>query len=826
MKGNDTMSLTAKMLSIMMFAVTLSASAEYVWDADGGQTSFGDDVAFTFDEGGKISIMEIVSGDDSDIVISGDEMLFSDDAKIAIDMLKGGNVIFNNPVSTEGRLTVTNAGWSLYQYKGDYLPSVASGNRQTVVVGKSLDSIEFHSVVFNMSTIRGRSVPYFVERTEAGLEAQFQIPSVNFLKCVKVRLEQSGDDIVASVVYARYTKAADPGSVNFDGLKIVKSSPGDGEAIEYTIATKEDQLSAYGIGEMALCTKGLSAVHVRFTKEVVGELQIAENAVVTVSQEALPGWSSKVSGNGGTLIFEGAELPDGPVTYALGANSMPGKTFTLFAPNQDLKDMTILSAKLAGSGIIGSGKTVTAHLCFIENDGMKASVWCQYMSNADDDKNRGTVKAVKLAFKQVCTDVYIAVEIAKYLSQDAGKTYKYGVDLENHSDSIEQKYIATSLYGTGYGIGALEVSFKRAAPSVTVNLVDGCTLSNGVFRATGSVALSAAEKNALPPCGKVEVESGADLVLKYETDSGLKGIGDGNTQMDIRNGSRLRLASKYSIHPEQIINLCGGELQVGVGRYVNSSSFGDIYMQNCNLQGSVINGAYIRTGRYVDSVFTVDGTAPSSIDTGLQVLGASGTDTSITVGFDVSDVTGNDEIDLFMRGGLMDWRTGGSQGSVFVRKSGAGTMALLAENTFGKSTKGVFHISEGTLLLATNGATHATQYCRLDGGTLAAAAATTNELGALEKVTASSRIVLEDEAALSFTEVKSSGWAASQQIIVEGNLGRSASLRIGTSSSSLTPAQKSLIRCRVPGVDRLARVLFDENGYARSWMGGMTISIR
>jgi hypothetical protein len=29
MKGNDTMSLTAKMLSIMMFAVTLSASAEY-----------------------------------------------------------------------------------------------------------------------------------------------------------------------------------------------------------------------------------------------------------------------------------------------------------------------------------------------------------------------------------------------------------------------------------------------------------------------------------------------------------------------------------------------------------------------------------------------------------------------------------------------------------------------------------------------------------------------------------------------------------------------------------------------------------------------------
>ena len=103
----------------MMFTVTLSASAEYVWDADGGQTSFGDDVAFTFDEGGKISIMEIVSGDDSDIVISGDEMLFSDDAKIAIDMLKGGNVIFNNPVSTEGRLTVTNAGWSLYQYKGD-----------------------------------------------------------------------------------------------------------------------------------------------------------------------------------------------------------------------------------------------------------------------------------------------------------------------------------------------------------------------------------------------------------------------------------------------------------------------------------------------------------------------------------------------------------------------------------------------------------------------------------------------------------------------------------------------------------------------------------
>ena len=109
---------------------------------------------------------------------------------------------------------------------------------------------------------------------------------------------------------------------------------------------------------------------------------------------------------------------------------------------------------------------------------------------------------------------------------------------------------------------------------------------------------------------------------------------------------------------------------------------------------------------------------------------------------------------------------------------------------------------------------------------LTAASNATNVIGTLEMVSATSRIVMEEGASLAFSTVDASKWAEGAQLIIEWESVGSSSLRIGSSASALTPGQRSALKGYVPGIDRLLRVLFDENGYARPWMGGMTISIR
>ena len=816
-------------------ASDMDSHVEYVWNAEQPQIEFGEDVTIVLDDSGKISRMDVTSTCGKDVVFSGDEMQFSDNSSIRTMLSNGRTLVFNNAVVADGTLSITNMPYETYAYKGDMLPAATSGVRQVVAPNMKLENVDFLSVQFNMNTISGRGIPCFTSRTENSLETQFQLCTWNsfYVKCVKVRLEQSGEDVVASILYARYTPGKIIGAIDFDDLDVVSSAPKKGEAREYEIATSLDQMLAYGIDEMTLC-QNVGRWNVRFTKSVKGPLSISENQCVTVSGEALASWSSQVGGRGGKLVFEGEEIEEGPVQGGRDSKNMPTKVWSLFAPNQRLGEMTFVSARLGGEGIIGSnGNPVEAHICFVENNGRTASAWCQYMSSANDDAKRGTVKGVKLAFKQSGKDVYVCVEKCRYLKQDENRSYRYGVDLENHPSSEEQKNIAGEIHAVGYGVAEFVVSFEHAAPPLTVNLVSGCAFTNGTIRATGGVALVAVPEDSVPPYGIVEVCSGADLAVEYVNvhQNVEYGIGQGLTSLMARPGGRLRLGS-MSITTTQMISCDGGRIELEHEK--TQDAWCGFYLSDCSLlNGASVVGSYPRVGRYADhSLFKISGNAPSFFCTRLQLLGPTlknATEPAAVspsiIEFMVSDVDGDASVDFAVKGGMIDW-SNADQGLIVVHKTGDGTMALMGNNTFGTTTKGVFKISEGEMLLSSNGVTHAGHFCHFDGGTLTAASNATNVIGTLEMVSATSRIVMEDGASLAFSAVDSSKWAEGAQLIIEWESVGSSSLRIGSSASALTPGQRSALKGYVPGIDRLLRVLFDENGYARPWMGGMTISIR
>jgi hypothetical protein len=195
----------------------------------------------------------------------------------------------------------------------------------------------------------------------------------------------------------------------------------------------------------------------------------------------------------------------------------------------------------------------------------------------------------------------------------------------------------------------------------------------------------------------------------------------------------------------------------------------------------------------------------------------------------VSDVTHDDAVDFVMNGRILNWPTASNtqQGPVAIQKMGGGTMSLSSPTTFGTSVKGSIIVSDGVLLLAASGVMYDQQYIRFEGGTPSAASGSTNVIGTLEAVTATSRIVLEDGSALVFTAADSTAeWTAGARLVVEGDLGTVSSLRVGTTSSALSAAQRRTFRYRLPDSETLVPVAFDENGYAHPKMVGFTLQIR
>ena len=796
-------------LAAVMGAAALSAqAATYEYDATALAAASGDETTFTYDSEGRIVSLTFSGGGTDDTAFTGD-MTFAPDAAIKLSGKGTRRLVLNGAVTaTDTSLTVTNT-VVRSPYAGAFLPSAADGTTVVVFPNASVDDYDIVSTLFGTSSNKGLGTPNYVVRETGKLEVQLSTVENTTIKCVKVRLSQSGDDVVGCVVWARYSAVRADGTVpDFETLTPISSgTPGEGQYRTRDIATSTTS-SGYGIDQLTVSPRHGNATVV-LNGKVTGDLAVASAVDVRVQGAALANWSSKVLGAEGRVTFVGEEAATGPVTASRDENSAPSRTASLFMANQTLAGLKVTSARLGGSSISKTG--VDAYVAALTNEGNKAWVWVQYL-NA-----KSQLQAVKAVFTQVGADVYVAAERRGYITDDT--SYGYGADLDALIDAGVAKTdttIVTNITKSGYCLAGITVEFPNAAQSACVNLPGGTTLNGGTFALEGSVACVAAARDSLPTNGCVTVGSGSRLFASYASKGSSDGLCGGALDIAVLSGGSLAVTEKYALVASQPVSCDGGEIAISAPGADTQVPLDNLTLRN----GAVIRGASFRMGNdlsanVVQATLRVDGTAASTAEAPLLLVGkAANGGKEQTVTLDVADVTGSSADDFVLASGIGEFA--GQRAATKVVKAGAGTVSCLGAMNYGKLSSASTVLEEGVWRLAASSVTHEALAFTVAGGTLAAAADTANALGVLT-VASSGGLSVGEGASLAFADSSGATWDVGSDVKLSIEAASGASVRFGTSASGLTDAQ--LRRVRLNG----KRVILDENGYVQLRSGTLLI---
>lgn len=800
---------------IFACAVALSVQAgQFQYDGAAQKTAYGDEATFTYDDEGRIVSLTFSGGGTDDTVFSGD-MAFAPDARIYLAGEGQRQLILNGALAVADTLTLTNA-LALAPYEGAFLP-----HEGTAVVFRNarVDDYDIVSTMFDTLANRGLGKPHYVVRSEGCLEAQLSIID-GWLKCVKIRLSQACDDIVGSVVWARYAPAPQDGEPipDFETLnEKIGGRPVAGEYCSYGIASSKDDESSYGINQLTVSLRN-SATVVLNGAVAGGDLNVSPSVAVRVQNDALAAWSSRVFGERGCVTFIGPDSEAGPVSVVRDESNPPTTKSSLFMANQSLSGMKVLSARLGGAAISTTG--VDAYVAELKDEGKKASVWLQYL---DSKANPEMLKAVKAVFTQVGPDVYVAAECRGYVSQpDTGGRYDYGVDLDEliaaGKASTDTK-IAADITSAGYCLAMITVEFPNAAQAVRVNLPGGTTFDSGTFSMEGRVACVAAARDSLPTNGFVTVGSGSRLFASYAANGASDGICGGALDISILSGGSLAITKPYSLVARQPVACDGGEIVVWGFSYDQDAQ---IPLDNLTLRsGAVIRGAALRMGNdplpsVRQATLRVEGSSPSKAAAPLLLVGKA-LDKGIeqTVTFDVADVTGSAEDDFVLESGIREF-SGHQRAPIKVVKNGVGTMSCRGALDYGILSSATMVLMDGIWRLAASFITHGKLDFTIQGGALAAEGGTENSLGLLS-VASSGSLSLDESSSLSFADSSGVTWGDDVRLSIEAAPG--ATVRFGTSAAGLTSAQLS--RIRING----NRVQMDGQGYLHEFRG-LRLTIR
>ena len=565
------------MLVTVLLAVGTAVAGEYVFDSANPLESYGEEVAVAYSDGGAIVSMTVTPTGAAPVRFSGDEMTFADKAQISIEPVDGAPLVFGNSVSSAGTLCVSGRIDRLEYNGGD--DGYLGASSITVLENATLDLLDVIAIQFSSVSAKGYARARFVTRGPGWLETQFQFKNGDYVKCAKVRFEQSGDDVVAKALYGRYT-AASPAIIDFDTLTL-----GTVPKVVYEGEYKNvgNSYNSGYTGKQVFFLERKTAT-VRFEESFAGSLDLAPQTHVEVGEKALSSWSSVVSGSLGEVLFDGGEPPEyAPVVaYTIPEDPPPKKVWRTFAVNQKLSEMVPLSAKMAGSSLISSKKCGVACVTNYTNTGKEADLWLQYLANPNGTtaKSIGALKAIHLLFRQNMNNVELQAESACYLNQpDQEPFYRYGTDMVT-TPGVTPTTLASATNANGYCVYEFKAEFPPTPQSRSVTLPPNCALDTGTYVATGNVAIVAATDTCLPQYGDVIVKSGAGLYVGYSSGSEEDGVGSGQTALTVESGARIWLYDSYAFHPRQRIVAAGGSLDFGCGSgFVSTNVTGDVVLE-------------------------------------------------------------------------------------------------------------------------------------------------------------------------------------------------------------------------------------------------------
>lgn len=672
---------------------------------------------------------------------------------------------------------------------------------EVVVAFTNATLADFVGAAGNMggARITGNSTPgqvYFF--TNNGATATYQLQTYNgrYTKCVKIQLVQSGPDITACAISAKYYSTQD---VNVLGIDFDTASgvlPGD--------VTTSHTGAGYGAAQTILISASdravltLSGINTYTGATIAGNgtLEIASPGVLgggTYAGQILTTGSLLYNSNmrqtlSGTISGTGSLVKSTPVieNVPIDQEGYVQTNATAYFTNAALKDYRSADGIMGGSHITSPPMAESFHYMF---DGTKAT--CQFQ--AFDDVY---IKCVKVEFTQVGADIAARGVYAKYISDDN----KLGYDFDKGGNSTT---IATSSSAVGYGISQITLNTTGSSKLTLagINSYNGGTVVDaGVLEATTSA-------DALPPAGGITVNANGELLLNVaglnSTPSTTASSVGGSNPITV-NGGKLTLAQFFNAGHNRLITINGGTLD---SMFMNNDDNGNYINKVTLMNGARVIGYKLRIGYISTPIITVSGTSPSFLEAGMNLVKYG----VVPLTLNVADVTGNDDADLLIPGTISDYYES-ILGGMPIVKTGAGTVSFSGVNTF----TGTVTITEGTLALDGNSALNVTNNLILNGGALSIGAVT-NACGTLTLSTNS--VINLGEGALCFKDSSTVAWGNNAALELIGTLGPQT-LRVGTNATALTPAQLAAISYNGQSVS------LRSDGYLSPWRRGTVLIMR
>ena len=859
------------------FGLTISASAETVlipWDASATPMTLGDAetglLEFTYVDG-LVSNITAHPVDGGTIVMTGDQIDLCSLPHVI--MANVGELVFSNAVKGAANIYCesTMQDYNTISYSGANFDT----EYKTIFANQNLDDW----MPYETGNAGGKGwwktdgiKTYNIRHeTDGSLTAQRQADlGGGLMGIVKFQLRQNGANIEGRVIYAGYWDKT-KGPVGTDSDDVIANPVKYGKFTNQGVSTSTKD-SGYGINKITMYrVKGLPTVrfaggldivqvlyarqftHVVYERAVTGSAQLGyqadANGILTFrdpvylfdpSANASGGKLSDFGLKGsGTVEFEATDALYGDERYDTSTLShapwIPTSWVTV-ATNQLLKNLLDVTAIFGGASIGTSYRTrVPVQLLDIANDGQTATAQFHQLGSYNAGvTNR--ICAVLVELRQNGDDVQMMATGAAYTT--SGYLDLYGQDMSAYKGNGGVGVTVDNAHGS-YGVHDLSLKFRSSYNVKYVTMgwypgirnmagstaVPGCK-AQLIVKGTNNTRMrynpSAANGHVLPYTdGLLRVQNGGEVVQTKAQNSYQSMWVEDRALIYIEEGGVFKQQTYWGLGYKQKVDIMGGEFRA---YDVSTAPAGQLVLNLFTLSGDVyfhsIQGRsddIVRAGYMQDAVWMVRGTSPSSFELPLSVWGAAEEAAGgNTVTFAVNDVTGDSATDFTMNGAIT--RNVSEPDVLGVYKTGPGTMELNASYNVGTTPT---LLMAGTWLLNGSSLTVATSPYTLDGGTLAVADGTSNNLGVLTVGDAGGGITLGAGATLAFADSSGATWtgAAADRVVITGFAEKS--IRFGTTKEGLTTAQR--VRLRTSDNKRL---WLDAEGYLTTIGPASRLTIR
>ncbi len=815
-------------LAVALLCAVSTKAADYYWDANGTEAGFGsasgtwgesaywstdptgvaepsavttttDDTLYFGTEDSQIGSGTIsVSGDveAGNIVVfagEGETLTFSGSGTLTLaadgricECCGGQSNVFDVAVASPGNCTfaLRMNGYEFYPTDGGQVINASSN----VVV---LYDVALEDVVPNEGYFKkrgwaglnavGAGTICFIDRDDDGLTFQCQVYD-GWTKCAKIRLTQSGDDVVARLVYTRYYSVQ---YVNLVGTFDFDSSSGWSTFSPLPVwnATKNCFGGGYGVDYLNFKLVQEPVAVLCKSADISGVVTNSPGCVLRLEHaDALcdDGALSSSIHTDGRLVFGGTARMFDIAQQISGSGSV--QTDFSWPTGQSDTVESILSqtewTKIADSGPLLAVTNGTAIFTGASvNNKTTVRLYCPKFDNSSkivtlqaQHYDGGYTKCVYIEVKDESGALYVRTPSTEYVTGDVR-----GTDFDTLSGGTDQS-IATSETSNGYCLKNVQLEYGKGVGYVCIS----AKMPGGVTEICNSICDLAA------PSSSCSWEKGC--------------FGDGATFRAHDSTVNVTTWSPFGRENGTKVELDGSTINLSQETYLNTL----ILSNGSHVAGSV----QFRAGYKENGYFYIRGSGASTIDSKLYVFSYNSSERTVTI--DVADTTADESVDLNFNSVVT---ADSSFPNVYMVKTGEGTMRMSAANNL---TYKPFCISEGVVRVGASSVFSASSKVSLDGGTLEVEGDVAASVGEFTLL-ANSTISLEDGATLAFADASSLEWTDGAILTVSGDLKKST-LTFGSSSSALTSAQQSALYH-----EDGRRLMLNENGRVVAVASGLVI---